>query len=446
MKSVRLVRNFIKAKLIVFISQKLGKGRGTSLPGIGVEKRYPDLLTELTAGFEKIILISGTNGKTTTRALITHIYESLNIKVCSNRGGANLIRGIASSLLLNLNFWLQPKAKVAVFEVEEASLPILTKYIKADTLILTNLFRDQLDAYGEVNKTVDYFKNAILNLGAKLVGDKIDSKEPKLQVIYNGEDQKLVSIVDNFEVNKLPFGLEIEEDKKPKYEAKVDQKAKKSSKYLKATEIQTKNLQTSFEVKIDKKSLKVVSQLPGYYNVYNILAAVNLVYPIFGKAILEPIKTFKPAFGRGERIKYNNTEIVLFLIKNPAGFDQVLDLLASNYADQKLNLAVAINDNIADGKDVSWLWDVDLEKFVKKQPLETLYTSGSRGLDMLLRFEYAEKVVFTQNNFPSLEQLLTKIESQTGEFIVLCTYTALMEFRKLLEKKATIGSFDGAGN
>lgn len=446
MKSFRLIRNFIKAKFVVFISQKLGKGRGTSLPGIGVEKRYPELLLELGSGFEKIIFISGTNGKTTTRALLTQIYESQNIKVCSNRGGANLIRGIASSLLLNLNFRLQPKAKIAIFEVEEASLPTLCKYIKADTLILTNLFRDQLDAYGEVNKTAEYFKAAILNLGAKLVGDKIDEKEAQLNLIYNGEDQKLASIVDNFEVNKLPFGLDIEEDQKPKYEAKVDQKSKKSTKYLKATNVETKNLETKFDLKISNKSLKVVSQLPGFYNVYNILAAIAVSHPIFGKAILDPIKTFKPAFGRGERIKYNNTEIVLFLIKNPAGFDQVLDLLSSNYADQKLNLAVAINDNIADGKDVSWLWDVDLEKFVKQQPLENLYTSGTRGLDMLVRFEYATKEVSTHNNFATSEDLLAKIESQTGEFIVLCTYTALMDLRKLLETKATISSFDGVGN
>lgn len=446
MPSIRLIRNYLKAKILVFISQKFGKGRGTSLPGIGVEKRYPELLAELGRGFEKIIFISGTNGKTTTRALLTHIYESQNIAVCSNRGGANLIRGIASTLLLNLSFTLKPKAKIAIFEVEEASLPVLSKYIKADTLILTNVFRDQLDAYGEVNKTVEYFKQAILNLDVKLIGDKIDKNKPKLNLIYNGEDQKLSDLVESFEVNKLPFGLDIDDSKKPKYEAKTASSDKKTKNYLVADKVETKNLETSFEIKIDKKTVKIESQLPGFYNVYNILAAIQVIYPVFGKAILEPIKSFKPAFGRGERIKYKNTEIVLFLIKNPAGFDQVLDLLSSNYVDQKLNLAVAINDNIADGKDVSWLWDVDLEKFVKQQPLENLYTSGTRGLDMLVRFEYAGKELNSHNNFTTLSDLLAKIENQTGEFVVLSTYTALMELRKLLETKATIGSFDGVGN
>lgn len=445
MKSILLIRNYLKAKVLVLISQKLGKGRGTSLPGIGVEKRYPELLKELGRGFEKIILISGTNGKTTTRALLTHIYESMGVAVCSNRGGANLIRGIATSLLLNLNLKLQPKAKVAIFEVEEASLPILCKYLKADTLILTNVFRDQLDAYGEVNKTVGYFRQTLLNLGVKLVGD--ESEPVNLELVYNGEDQKLIELADSFEVKKIAFGLDIEDHKKPKYESKKKTDSVQIGNFLQAKNVETKNLVTSFDLKIEgNANLKINSQLPGFYNVYNILAAISVAYPIFGTQIVNPINTFKPAFGRGERIKYQNTEIVLFLIKNPAGFDQVLDLLESNYSQQKLNLAICINDNIADGKDVSWLWDVDIEQFVKRQKLENFYTSGTRGLDMLLRFEYAGKSVTTENNFETNQDLLAKIEEKTGEFVVLCTYTALMDFRKLLESKTELGSFDGVGN
>lgn len=444
MKSIRLFRSFLKAKAIVFISKSLGQGRGTSLPGISIEKRYPEVLKELSQGFGEIILISGTNGKTTTRSLLTSIYEANGVQVCSNRGGANLIRGIASSLLLNLGWDLKPKAKVGIFEVEEASLPTLCKHFKADTLILTNVFRDQLDAYGEVNKTVEYFKSALLNLGVKLNGAKLIEKEMLLKVIYNGEDKKLVDLIEDFEVQKLPFGIDIEDHKKPKYEAKADPKNNKNC--IKATNLETQNLEIKFDLKIENKTLKIQSKLPGVYNVYNILAAVLASHPSFGKTILEPIANFMPAFGRGERILFKNSEIILFLIKNPAGFDQVLDLLSSNYEAKKLNLAVAINDNIADGRDVSWLWDVDLEKFVKEQKLESLYTAGSRGLDMLTRFQYAGSPVEAGNNLDSFEDLVQNIETAAKPFVVLCTYTALMQFRKLLETKTTLTKFDSTGN
>jgi UDP-N-acetylmuramyl tripeptide synthase len=447
----------IFAKLITFLSKSLGKGSGTSLPGIGVETKYPELLSHLVKNFEEIILISGTNGKTTTRSLLVHIYESNGVSVCTNLGGANLIRGIASSLLANLNIFLKPKSVVGIFEVEEASLPILTKYIKAKKLILTNVFRDQLDAYGEIEKTVDYFSQSLINLGVKKIeaGSQLIKKHKKLnttsnlphelrgfKLLINSEDPRLVELAQAFAIE--PIGFSLATTLKPKYEG---EEADFNLKYnLVAQNIETKNLTTRFQVKLNNKVHEVISQLPGEYNVYNILAAFILGYDNFGDRVVESIKDFQPVFGRGEKILVGDSEIILFLVKNPAGLNEVLKLLIENYSEQELNLAININDNIADGKDVSWLWDVDFESFKNNQKLAKIYTSGSRGLDMLLRLEYAGFDVDLKNYMPSPDSLLENITKDNTKFIVLSTYTATIEFRNLISKKTKINDIASKGN
>lgn len=447
----------IFAKLISFLSKSLGKGSGTSLPGLIVETKYPQVLSSLVKNFEEIILISGTNGKTTTRGLLVHIYESNGVSVCTNSGGANLVRGIASSLLSNLNIFLKPKAVVGIFEVEEASLPILTKYIKAKKLILTNVFRDQLDAYGEIDKTVEYFSQTLVNLGVKKhpANNMLVKKSKKLnhvstlprelrgfKLLINSEDPRLLQLVDSFEIEPIGFSLATSE--KPKYEG---EQINLNLKYnLVAENIKSKNLTTSFEVQVNNKIHKIQSQLPGQYNIYNILAAFVLGYDNFGDRVVESINDFEPVFGRGEKIIVGNSEIILFLVKNPAGLNEVLKLLEENFEAQGLNLAININDNIADGRDVSWLWDVDFEGFKQAQEVTDVYTSGSRGLDILLRLEYAGFEVNLKNYKPSLNELLDTIIESKSNFVVLSTYTATLEFRNLISKKTKIKDIASKGN
>ncbi|MEI6728583.1 MAG: MurT ligase domain-containing protein [bacterium] len=447
----------IFAKLISFLSRALGKGSGTSLPGLAIETKYPKMLAYLVKNFEEIILISGTNGKTTTRSLLVHIYESNGVSVCTNSGGANLIRGIASSLLANLNIFLKPDAVVGIFEVEEASLPILTKYIKANKLILTNVFRDQLDAYGEIEKTVDYFSQSLTNLGVKkhTANNELVKKSKKFnstsalprelrgfRLLINSEDPRLLELATGFDIEPIGFSLATLE--KPKYEG--DEQDVNLKYNLIAENIITKNLTTSFEVRVNNKIHKVISKLPGQYNVYNILAAFILGYDNFGDRVVESIEDFEPVFGRGEKISVGDSEIILFLVKNPAGLNEVLKLLEENYQDKVLNLAININDNIADGKDVSWLWDVDFEEFKHNQKLEKIYTSGSRGLDILLRLEYAGFEVKLENYKSSLSQLLDSMLTENTKFIVLSTYTATMELRNLISKKTKIRAITSKGN
>lgn len=416
----------ITGTIITYLSKTLKQGSGTSAPGYIIEKFLPSAIKYLGQGYTEVIMISGTNGKTTTRALINKIYNDQNIPIVSNFGGANIMRGIVTALIRNRTWYGQLKSNIAILEVEEATLPKLTKYIPATTLILTNIFRDQLDAYGEIDQTLSYFKTALDN-----------SHNPKL--IINTDDNKLTNYLAQYLPHSVGFG--IDHTKKPKYESKAKTKIQPSQTIL------AKNISISekseFTVNLDQK-YEVQSSLPGIFNIYNIAAAIAATYNQFGNSIFNSIENFENVFGRGESVKVDNTTYKLFLVKNPAGLEEVLNYIVVQNI-PKLNLTLAINDNTADGKDVSWLWDVDFESFIDKQAFSSLQTSGKRGLDMLLRLEYAGAVVNQENYIPT-KDLLSSLQKDGRTHYVLCTYTALLEIRKELSKKTSIKNINDESN
>ncbi len=459
----------ILAKILYFSSRILGKGSGTSLPGLIIEKYFRNQFWGLFKGFKEIILISGTNGKTTTRAALVHIFEKNHYRVCTNRGGANILRGLASSLLLDLNFVGRHKSKICILEVEEASLPILTRYITPTKLILTNIFRDQLDAYGEVDKTFSYFSQTLRNMNLKtkevvssesnLVTQDFEfferrkaKNKPKtkksdlIKVYLNYDDKKLLGLLDRYDFYSIGFGLELDEIDKPMYEQSSQVNSLPDEFYL-ASNIISKKLKSSFTIKFDNdKEYLVETLLPGSYNIYNTLVALIIGYEFFQEKALSALNTFEPVFGRGERISLNDsTELAIFLIKNPAGFDQVLKLIQHDFENKSVNLAIAINDKIADGRDVSWLWDVDIESFIENQSINELITSGTRGMDMLLRLQYAKADVKPSQNYDSFDKLIEKIEISHKDYIILATYTATLNIRSILSKKTTIKDISSDG-
>lgn len=213
-----------------------------------------------------------------------------------------------------------------------------------------------------------------------------------------------------------------------------------------AKNISQTNLETEFDIKLIDETETIKTQLPGTYNIYNILAAYLATKSTFKDKISSLISSFKPAFGRGEKIRLGNQLIHLFLIKNPAGMDQVLNLVRDNFKENFVNLAICINDNIADGKDISWLWDANIEGFIKSQNIGEIYTSGTRSLDMLLRLEYSGLEVKNSQNKETFSKLLDQIQDSKKEFLVLCNYTALLEFRKLLATKTNLKDINEVGN
>jgi lipid II isoglutaminyl synthase (glutamine-hydrolysing) len=438
-------------RLLSFVSKVLKKGSGTSITGLFVERWNPGVIRFFNGRYKNIIYISGTNGKTTTRAILISIFEKNGYKVASNRGGANILRGIAATMLMDLDWTLKVKSDVLILEVEEATLPKIKNYIHPDYLVLTNLFRDQLDAYGEIDKTLEYFAEFI----------KAQDGKSDLKVLLNGDDGKLVYMVNEMlsesKANFIYCGVDTKETSSTfNYETKLVHPVELD--YLasgleyregllffdifgnKITDQFENNPENTFETK-----------LPGVYNVYNLLfaIAVSKECSINKITVNSIIAEVEPVFGRGEifTISQNNSKIFLFLVKNPAGFDLVLDHVAKAFTRSKINLVFLVNDRIADSKDVSWLWDVNFEKArlnfqENKLEINSISTGGSRDMDMLLRLEYSGFPVCIEDGKGLIAGIISKIveNSESSPTVVFATYTAMLEFRKRLSEYTYVPS------
>lgn len=421
------------SKILYRLTLLTKRGSGTSLPGLFIEKYIPWILGYFNSRFDEIIMVTGTNGKTTTRALIAHIYEANDVNIVTNRGGANIFRGIASSLVLDVDIWGRTKSKTLILEVEEATLPKLTKYIKPSKLIFTNIFRDQLDAYGEIDNTLNFFKDAITNC------------KNEFEIIINKDDSKLLTIVPtNKQVTLFGLGNNIQ---KPKYEKNdIITNIDTRSIFLATKITSLPNDGINIEVKDETNSYNINTLLPGNYNVYNVLAALAVTHTVFGKNTFEPISNFQPVFGRGEEIQVNKAKFCMHLVKNPAGFDEVLKHIRSTNETNPINIAFLINDNIADGKDMSWLWDINIENFILNQKVSQIYTSGQRGLDMMLRMEYAGAEVNIANHYNNIENMVDNFSKHDKVYYILSTYTALLKARGILEQYTTLTKITDSGN
>lgn len=433
--SIQVFFVMIAGRLLSTLSILLKKGSGTSLPGLLVERRNPSLLRFFNKKYSKVIFVSGTNGKTTTRSILVDLLEKNNISVCSNRGGANILRGLASSLMSDLTWNLKVKSKVLVLEVEEATLPKISKFISIDTLILTNVFRDQLDAYGEIDTTLKYFIEFLNNQDCK--------------VILNGDDPKLLEIVPK--INNPKQYISIESEDIPKYEGSVLIPIKSD---FKITNVKYENGLVSFDYNnmSNLQSIQYSTQLSGVYNLYNILFALVVADDMKISNCVETIRKFQPVFGRGERFTINNKTTILYLVKNPEGFNQVLQYIVKAFKNESITFNFLVNDNIADSKDVSWLWDVEFEKYRQKFvesniKVVDLFVAGSRGDDMLLRLETANfHVLNIGNNLGTISNLVDNINQNDSNNIVFATYTAMLEFRNELNKYQSVTSITKQGS
>jgi lipid II isoglutaminyl synthase (glutamine-hydrolysing) len=456
-------------RILIIVLRVLKVGNGTTWPGLFFEKWFPSAVRFLVDKDCKITLISGTNGKTTTRSMIVKILEDQNMEVCTNRGGANIFRGVAAALLSNLSLNGQPKSKNIILEVEEATMPILTKFIQPNKIILTNIFRDQMDAYGEIDTTLQYFTNTLDNLHNTF-----------FDLIINKDDFKLLSILNKRRpnINLVGYGIEDKNLVLPDYEMSDNDSTVDFQHSFVAKNITSKNLQLCFEIVElntgsfvikDKSEFStadffadgsssdnaqtslVTTSLLGNYNIYNNLAAFATTFEDYGAGIIDSLANVPPVFGRGEKVLLpNGSQVIMFLVKNPAGMNQVFDLIKTNFDNENLSLNFLINDNIADGRDVSWLWDCNFEDLVANLNNSViLQTSGTRGLDMLLRLETAGANVTLEDNFDSIQELvksLSQIENPKKVQLVLATYTVMLEFRSELGKIVELQGIGGKGN
>lgn len=440
-KTLKFYTSLLAAKT-AFIGLKLLKRPATSYPGYIALKLCPDFLKYTRQYINTYINVTGTNGKTTTSGLIAHILGSsnFNTKVIHNLKGANMLTGIASAFGLSLVPFKH--FDYAVIETDEAFLTKVYDFVKTDYLVITNLFRDQLDRYGELDYTANIIKEAIL-------------KNPNLTLILNADDP----IVASFNKTKYVkyYGFEDveyhcsykDESKAPpelfnclcgeplKYSKRFY--AQQGNYYCDKCDYKRPKCDYSAKVKIfdDYSLLSVTHQdktydfkvnLVGLYNAYNALAAITTAFEngLPQEKIQNALNSFHSIFGRTETRTINGHKTLIQLIKNPAGASEVLKTV-----DLTSNIIIAINDDYADGRDISWLWDTDFEQL--KNVEKPIVTSGIRAFDMAARLKYAgvppKKIIIEPDVKKAIKMVSNSIK-QEEKMTILPSYTALLKISK----------------
>lgn len=432
------------AKLSAVAGRLIGK-KSSSSPGVIALKICPNLIEQLSENIKQgVIVTCGTNGKTTTNNLLnTALLKCGYTTVCNNLG-ANMVGGIATAFALSADLKGGLEADWAVLEVDEASARRVFAHIKPNYMVITNLFRDQLDRYGEIDITVDLLNEAIdMADDVKLI---LNGDDPLTAQFGEGRDAKYFGISEQV----LP---QIDETKEGQFCVKCGHEMKYNYFHYSqlgdyycencgnkrpnidfdATDI---DLSGSMKFTVNK-SVKIDVNYRGFYNIYNILAVYSAlsVMNVKTDGFNAMLSDYKPQIGRMELIDLGKP-VILNLAKNPAGFNQAIQTVMLDK--RKKDIIVAINDLANDGRDVSWLWDVDFDK-LSDENLNTLTTTGIRLYDISLRFKYADvKVDYITRN---MKQAITRCLSTDAEVCyVLVNYTALYPTQTtMLEIKKELG-------
>lgn len=419
-------------KIIALVSNLLNAGSGSTWPGhvaLNTDKNFIKNIIEKNNNL-KIILIAGTNGKTTTGKLIQTILEGSGKRVFQNTAGANLLNGVASSIIKNSDLTGKLNFDYAILEIDENTLPLILENINPEIIVLINLFRDQLDRYGEVNAISKKWKETLAHISSKTI------------LVLNSDDPQIAYLGDAVKNKVKYFGVDSGKSQ--------DTEHASDSTYCPKCGIKLNYKTTTFShlgdwecskcrLRKPKADIETFDMypLPGLYNKYNTHAAV-LTAKILGiddGKIIDALKNFKPAFGRQEIVKYKNKKIQIFLSKNPTSFNQSLATVNGLAAK---HLLIALNDRIPDGRDVSWIWDVDFENNLSS--FVSISISGDRAYDMALRLEYTNqdlKFKIYGDFRASVEESLRNLE-QNEILYILPTYSAMLDLRKILTGKSIL--------
>jgi UDP-N-acetylmuramyl tripeptide synthase len=443
------------ARAVGRLSRLARTGGGTTLPGKLLWKLDPRAIDRLAARLPHgSALISATNGKTTTAALAASILES-RLRLAHNRSGANLVSGVASTLLA------APRgAELGLFEVDEGALSEVALRLQPRAICLANLFRDQLDRYGELELIAERWRAAVRQLPAAT------------RLVVNGDDPQVGDLARE-RPGSLVFGLDDPAHAQPSLQHAAD------SKYcivcgtpyvfaaayvghlgdyrcpscgharppldVCARKIELHGLeQASFDLVAPEGSRRIDLALPGLYNVYNALAAASLALALGSslEEVAHGLERAGAAFGRFERIAIGGRTLLILLIKNPAGANEVVRTLVAGGAPSLA--VVALNDATADGKDVSWIWDVDFEPLLAG--LDRLVATGERAAELALRFRYGGHDPEALEVVPDHEQALDRgleLTPADGQLVVLPTYTAMLALRKIVAGRGYVRPYWG---
>lgn len=442
----------------------MGRG-GTALPGKTARIFAQDILEVTSTGME-IIVVTGTNGKTTTSRMLEHALTAAGRVCLANKSGANLLSGVTAEITCNATCTGKPKTHYAVIECDEGALKQVVPLIHPKVIVVTNLFRDQLDRYGEVMHTVEQIRTGI-------------QKVPETVLCLNADDSLVSSLAFDVPNQVVWYGLDtpVGEQKDAAisdakycircgtpYQYHYHTYAHLGDFYCPSCGYHREKTQVAV-TKIERiaangstvrmrlaagtakdgmlscgeagtgdneNDLRVRIGLPAVYNIYNAVAAV-CAYTAFGlpaDEILSSLADVHSSFGRMETFEVGNNRVQMILVKNPAGCNQALAYVAS--LEEDFNLVFCLNDRTADGHDISWIWDADYEQVMKDPHVRHIYVSGDRAADMQLRLKYADcaedKITLMDDN----EKLLEEMRNSKLPSFILPNYTSMLALRKVL--------------
>ena len=445
------------ARAVGALSRRSGRGGGTTLPGRMLVRMAPDAIERLASQLDRgSIVVSSTNGKTTTAGMISGILQAAGRRPIHNRAGSNMHWGVATALL-------EQSGDEGLFELDEAWLPRVAPSLRPRLLVLGNLFRDQLDRYGELERLADEWAELVTSL------------QGSCGFALNADDPLIADLGRDRELRRRPgvtyFGIEDTSQALPELQHAHDAKhcrrcgapykyerafvghlghyicpnchADRPAPDIAATKIELHGISgSSVRITAPEGELQLELPLPGLYNVYNALAAVaaGLRSGISLEQIREGLESMRAVFGRVETIDVSGKPVSILLIKNPAGANEVLRTLALESSNGGIDLWLALNDRIADGRDVSWIWDADFE--LLSQGVRRVVCAGTRAPEMALRLKYAgwpEEAIEVMDSIPrSLDHAVTAAPER---LFALPTYTALLELRTLLANRGLAADF-----
>ena len=445
MFNVRKIAAIWVGKLGIALSRMAGR-QGTNLPGKLASVIYPALLADLGGRIRKdTFIITGTNGKTTTTNMMAAIIRDSGFSCVHNQAGANMMAGITTAFVQHTNLWGSKSHDYALLETDEANVPLLLPLIKPRYILITNFFRDQLDRYGEIDHIINMLIAAVKDKDIELIlnaDDPLESHFPQetgLRCWYYGLADTPYDRLKSSESREGRYcvicGHELEYTRYH-YAQLGDFHCPQCGNRNPQEDFTARDLSMSPYIRFQINDLTIESPYQGLYNAYNILAAVTLarLAGIEATAVRRAIAGFQPSAGRMESFDIQGKRVVLILVKNPTGLNESLALLIRD--GEKKILFIALNDNAADGRDISWIWDADLEKLAGEQDrIGQFICSGLRSGDMAVRIKYAgiapAKIVI----LPELQQGIEQAVAGDGQVCyILCTYTALFASRNILVK------------
>jgi lipid II isoglutaminyl synthase (glutamine-hydrolysing) len=448
----------LAARAVGDLARRAGRGGGTSLPGKVLMRLEPHAIGELAARLPRgSVVISATNGKTTTAAMAASVLEQAGIALVHNRAGANMAGGVASTLLAASRPGATIDGELGLFEVDEFWLDRIGPELEPRAILLGNLFRDQLDRYGELETIADRWAALV----AALTG--------RAQLALNADDP-LIADLGRERPGVTYFGVEDPSMAMPEMQHASDSKhcrrcgaayvyeaiyfghlgryrcpscgQQRPQPSVAAEQIELDGTRSaSFTLRAPAGSVAVSLPLPGLYNVYNALgaAALCLALGVSLDAVAAGLGRVTAAFGRAERIRIGDVELSILLVKNPAGANEILRTLVLERA--PLDVLGILNDRTADGRDVSWIWDADFE--ILAPHLRRATCAGTRAGELALRLKYAGVPADRLHVVPSVPGALDQALASTGEgrLFALPTYTALLELRDQLAGRGHVAQF-----